>query len=43
VPHRIGHLERLYAHLLARPGVLMWTGGEIYDWYVAERGLNGDA
>jgi hypothetical protein len=22
-----------------RPGVLMWTGGQIYDWYVDERGL----
>jgi hypothetical protein len=21
---------------MARPGVLMWTGGQIYDWYVAE-------
>ena len=39
VPHRIGHLERLYAHLLSRPGVLTWTGGQIYDWYVEATGL----
>jgi hypothetical protein len=26
--------------VLSRPGVLMWTGGQIYDWYVAERGLD---
>ena len=38
VAHRIGYLEKLYAHLLARPGVLMWTGGQIYDWYVEQTG-----
>jgi peptidoglycan/xylan/chitin deacetylase (PgdA/CDA1 family) len=39
VAHRIGYLEKLYAHVLARPGVLMWTGGQIYDWYAAATGL----
>ena len=39
VPHRIGYLERLYGHVLARPGVLMWTGGQISDWYAAASGL----
>ena len=43
VAHRIGHLERLFAHLLSHPGVLMWTGGQIYDWYVAESGSWRDA
>jgi len=38
VPHRIGHLERLYEHITARPGTLMWTGGQIYDWYIAASG-----
>lgn len=33
VPHRIGYLERLYAHIAARPGVLLWTGEQILDWY----------
>ena len=38
VPHRIGYLERLYEHMLARPGVLMWTGEQILDWYLREAG-----
>jgi allantoinase len=38
VAHRIGHLERLYAHIRSRPGVLMWTGGQIYDWYLEASG-----
>ena len=33
VPHRIGYLERLYEYILQRPGVLMWTGEQILDWY----------
>ncbi len=33
VPHRIAYLERLYEHILQRPGVLMWTGEQILDWY----------
>ncbi len=36
VPHRIGWLERLYAHIQARPGVLMWTGEQILDWYLSQ-------
>jgi peptidoglycan/xylan/chitin deacetylase (PgdA/CDA1 family) len=35
-PHRIGYLEKLYEHIVARPGVLLWTGERILDWYVAE-------
>ncbi len=38
VPHRIAYLEKLYAHMLERPGVLMWTGGQILDWYKKQRG-----
>jgi peptidoglycan/xylan/chitin deacetylase (PgdA/CDA1 family) len=41
VAHRIGYLEKLYAHVLSRPGVVMWTGGQIYDWYVEASGLRG--
>jgi peptidoglycan/xylan/chitin deacetylase (PgdA/CDA1 family) len=37
VPHRIGYLERLYDHIRARKDVLLWTGEQVYDWYVAER------
>jgi peptidoglycan/xylan/chitin deacetylase (PgdA/CDA1 family) len=36
VPHRIGYLEKLYAHIFARPGVLAWTGEQILDWYAAQ-------
>jgi len=39
VPHRIGYLEKLYQHLLARPGVLAWTGERILDWYLDASGL----
>ena len=35
VPHRIRYLEELYKHILGRPGVVHWTGGEIADWYRA--------
>ena len=36
VPHRIGYLEKIYGHILARPGVLMWTGEQILDWYTGQ-------
>ena len=36
VPHRIRYLEQLYEYVLAKPGVLHWTGGQILDWYRAQ-------
>jgi allantoinase len=33
VAHRIGYLEKLYAHILQKSDVAMLTGGEIYEWY----------
>ena len=33
VPHRIRYLEALYRHVLAKPGVLHWTGAQISDWF----------
>jgi hypothetical protein len=33
VPHRIGYLEKLYEYILQRPGVKLWTGEQILDWY----------
>jgi peptidoglycan/xylan/chitin deacetylase (PgdA/CDA1 family) len=36
VPHRIKYLEALYDYILGHDGVVMWTGEEILDWYVAE-------
>jgi allantoinase len=32
-PHRIAYLEKLYEYILQRPGVCMWTGEQIYDWF----------
>ncbi len=36
VPHRIKYLEALYDYILGHEGVVMWTGAEILDWYLAE-------
>jgi peptidoglycan/xylan/chitin deacetylase (PgdA/CDA1 family) len=33
VPHRIKYLEALYDYIQEHEGVVMWTGGEILDWY----------
>jgi len=35
VPHRIKYLEALYDYILGHTGVVMWTGSEILDWYLA--------
>jgi len=36
-PHRIHYLEELYTHILDKPGVVHWTGGEIADWFRAQK------
>jgi len=41
VPHRIAYLERLYEYILQRPGVMMWTGEQILDWYRKEISKRG--
>jgi peptidoglycan/xylan/chitin deacetylase (PgdA/CDA1 family) len=41
VAHRIGYIEKLYAHIASRPGVVHWTGERILDWYVAETATQG--
>ncbi len=38
VPHRIKYLEALYDYILGHEGVVMWTGAEILDWYLAQIG-----
>jgi allantoinase len=43
VAHRIGYLEKLYDHILARDGVLMWTGEQILDWYREQTGAGRSA
>lgn len=36
VAHRIRYLEQLYRHILDKPGVLMWTGAQVSDWFKGE-------
>jgi allantoinase len=36
VPHRIGYLEKLYEYIRQRPGVALWTGEQILDWYLGK-------
>jgi peptidoglycan/xylan/chitin deacetylase (PgdA/CDA1 family) len=33
VPHRIGHVRRIFEEILNRPGVACWDGATILDWY----------
>jgi len=35
-PHRIKYLQKIYEHILAKPGVVMWTGEQILDWYLSQ-------
>lgn len=37
VPHRIGYLEQLYDYVLGHEDVLVWTGEQILDWFLAQR------
>jgi len=37
VPHRIGHIQRMFEELLAREGVVAWTGSQILDWYLGQQ------
>jgi allantoinase len=41
-PHRIRYIERMWAELLARPGVVCWDGTQILDWYLSQT-ANGRA
>jgi peptidoglycan/xylan/chitin deacetylase (PgdA/CDA1 family) len=36
VAHRIKYLENLYDYILGHEAVVMWTGGQILDWYRSE-------
>jgi hypothetical protein len=33
VPHRIRHVERAFAEMAGRPGVVFWNGAQILDWF----------
>jgi allantoinase len=36
VPHRIAYLEKLYEYIRQRPGVCLWKGEQILDWYLGK-------
>jgi hypothetical protein len=36
-PFRIGYLEEVYEYAASFPGVLMWNGAQILDWYRSVR------
>jgi peptidoglycan/xylan/chitin deacetylase (PgdA/CDA1 family) len=40
-PHRIRYLEELYRHIADQPGVLMWTGEQVSDWFKGEIAKSG--
>ncbi len=40
VPHRIGYLEQLYDYVLSHEGVVVWTGDQILDWFLAQQRAN---
>ncbi|MFN4352692.1 MAG: polysaccharide deacetylase family protein [Hylemonella sp.] len=37
VPHRIAYLEQLYDYVLGHEHVLVWTGEQILDWFLAQQ------
>jgi peptidoglycan/xylan/chitin deacetylase (PgdA/CDA1 family) len=37
VPHRIGYLEELYDYILGHEGVVVWSGEQILDWFLASQ------
>jgi allantoinase len=37
VPHRIGHVQRMFEELLSRDGVVAWSGEKILDWYLSQQ------
>jgi peptidoglycan/xylan/chitin deacetylase (PgdA/CDA1 family) len=36
-PHRIKYVRETIEHIIAQPGVVVWNGAQILDWYLAER------
>lgn len=37
-PHRIKYIEGLFDHIRSHEDVVIWTGGEILDWYKEQSG-----
>lgn len=40
VPHRIGHVQKTFAEILAHDGVVAWNGEKILDWYLSSSGAD---
>jgi peptidoglycan/xylan/chitin deacetylase (PgdA/CDA1 family) len=40
-PHRIRHLERAIQAITQRPGVVVWSGSQILDWFREQTGAIG--
>ena len=38
VPHRLKYFRSALAHIQKHPGIVFWTGEQILDWYLAQRG-----
>jgi peptidoglycan/xylan/chitin deacetylase (PgdA/CDA1 family) len=36
-PHRIRYVTETLEHITSQPGVVVWNGEQILDWYLAER------
>ncbi len=36
-PHRIRYVAETLEHIASQPGVVVWNGEQILDWYLAER------
>ena len=41
VPHRIGHVQKTFAEILAHDGVEAWNGEKILDWYLSSSSSDG--
>jgi len=39
VPHRIAYIQEALEQIVNKPGVVIWNGEQILDWYLGERPL----
>ncbi|HEX2151184.1 MAG TPA: hypothetical protein VHG31_04190 [Stellaceae bacterium] len=43
VPHRLKYVRNALAHIRQHNDVVFWTGEQILDWYLGQRGNHTDA
>lgn len=36
-PHRIKYIRKIFEHVISQPGVVVWDGTQILDWYLGAR------